>query len=752
MLSYVRLKMRRWLDIVIPVLLLLGAVLLRVPALGVSDSAPMLELRNLVFDEYQRQWPRAYRTDLPVRIVDVDDESLRRLGQWPWPRTLFARIVDRLAAADAGVVAFDIVFAEPDRMAPANFLSTWQEYLGSEPVRDELQELPDPDILLSASMAKTRAVTAFVLTPTKGMRKPATKWGEGTTLGDDPRAFVRNFAGALATQPVIEAAAQGNGSVNYLPDGDSTVRRAGLFYGLEGELYPSLAAEAVRLASAAPSYDYRSSGASGILGFGEQTGIVEVRLGQPIVPTDAEGAIRLYDSGHQPQRFIPAWQVLDETFDANAVSGHIVLIGTSAAAVKDVKTTPLDPVMAGVEVHAQVIEQILSGEFLQRPDWIVGAELLYLVVFGVVLIFAIRYAGALWSLLIALGAAGVAIGVSVAGFHQAGLLIDPLYPCVVALLLYLSGTYLGYRKTEREKRFVREAMGRYMAPVLVEQLIRHPERLKLGGDLRELTVLFSDIRGFTRIAEQLDPEALTKLVNRFLTPLTRIIQKSRGTVDKYMGDCVMAFWNAPLDVRDHGREAVAAALEIREALHRLNDDLKIEGVRDGAEPIVLAAGIGLNSGRARVGNMGSEQRLAYSAIGDTVNIASRLEGLSRVYNVDIVLGEETARQAEGFALLELDLVRVKGRDAPLRVFTVLGDGRVTITHHFDMLSKHHDALLAAYRSRNWTAAREAVLACRPIEASLAGLYDLYERRIARYERTPPPDDWDGVFTATTKQG
>jgi adenylate cyclase len=744
--------MRRWYDIVIPALLLLGAVLLRAPVLGVGDTAPMQVLRNLVFDEYQRQWPRAYRPDLPVRIVDVDDESLRRFGQWPWPRTLFARTVDRLAEADAGVVAFDVVFSEPDRMAPANFLATWQDHLDSERLRGELEQLPDPDILLSASMAKTRTVTGFVLRPEPGLRKPATKWGDGATLGDDPRAFVKNFAGALTTQPVLEAGAQGNGSVNYLPDADNIVRRVGLFYGLDGELYPSLAAEAIRLASEAPSYDYQSSGASGILAFGEPTGIVAVRLGQPVVPTDADGTIRLYDTGHQSRRFLPAWQILDGSFDADAISGHIVLIGTSAPIIGDLVSTPLQPVMAGVEVHAQVIEQILSGQFLQRPDWIVGAELLYLIVFGAVLLVAIRYAGAFLSLAIMLGAAGAAFGISAVSFRQAGLLLDPLYPSVVALLLYLSGTYLGYRRTEREKRFVREAMGRYLAPALVEQVIRHPEKLKLGGDLRELTVLFSDIRGFTRIAEQLDPEALTRLVNRFLTPLTRIIQNSRGTVDKYMGDCVMAFWNAPLDVRDHGREAVAAALEIREALYRLNEDLKIEGDRAGVEPIVLAAGIGLNSGRARVGNMGSEQRLAYSAIGDTVNIASRLEGLSRIYGVDIVLGEETARQAEGFALLELDLVRVKGRDAPLRVYTVLGDGRVTITHHFDMLSKHHDAMLAAYRSRNWAAAREALLACRPIEASLAGLYDLYERRIARYERSPPPDDWDGVFTATTKQG
>ena len=744
--------MRRWYDIAIPAVLLLGAVLVRAPVLGLSNTVPMQTLRNLVFDAYQRQWPRTYRPDLPARIVDIDDESLRRFGQWPWPRTLFARLVDRLAEAGAGVVAFDLVFAEPDRMAPANFLSAWQDHLESNRLRRALEQLPDPDVLLSASMAKTRTVTGFALRPEPSLRKPAKKWGDGATLGDDPREFVPTFAGALATQPVLEAGAQGNGSVNYLPDPDSIVRRIGLFYGLDGELYPSLAAEAVRLASDAPDYAYKSSGASGVLSFGERTGMVAVRLGQPIVPTDHDGAIRLYDSGHQPRRFVPAWQILDGSFDVDAVSGHIILIGSTAPLIKDSRSTPLEPVMAGVEIQAQVIEQILSGQFLQRPDWVAGAELLYLIVVGAVLLLAIRNAGAFWSLAIMLAAAAAAFGISVVGFRQAGLLLDPLYPSLVALLLYLSGTYLGYRRTEREKRFVREAMGRYLAPALVEQVIRHPEKLKLGGDMRELTVLFSDIRGFTRIAEQLDPEALTRLVNRFLTPLTRIIQKSRGTVDKYMGDCVMAFWNAPLDVRDHGREAVAAALQMRNALHRLNEDMKLEAARDGGEPIVLVAGIGLNTGRARVGNMGSEQRLAYSAIGDTVNIASRLEGLSRIYGVDIVLGEETARRAQGFALLELDLVRVKGRDTPLRVYTVLGDGRVTITHHFDMLSKHHEAMLAAYRSRNWAAAREALLACRPIETSLVGLYDRYESRIARYERTPPPENWDGVFTAATKQG
>src|SRR6185312_5535165 len=266
------------------------------------------------------------------------------------------------------------------------------------------------------------------------------------------------------------------------------------------------------------------------------------------------------------------------------------------------------------------------------------------------------------------------------------------------------------------------------------------------------TILFSDIRGFTRIAEQLDPQELTALVNRFLTPLTRVIQKSGGFIDKYMGDCIMAFWNAPLDVPGHSGKALAAALEMRTELERLNDELKAEAVRTGGKPIALAAGIGLNSGRACVGNMGSEQRFDYSVIGDSANIASRLEGLSRAYGVDIVVGEDTVRDAPGLAVLELDQVRVKGRDTPLRIFTLVGDAQLAATAAFQQLREVHATLLAAYRRQDWAAAHVALAFCRPLAPSLAALYDVYEQRIAEFELSPPPPDWDGVYVATTKQG
>jgi len=738
--------MKRWLDVLIP-----GALLLIAAWVSFQDVPVVDQLRNLVFDSYQRQRPRAYRADLPVRIVDIDEESLQRLGQWPWPRDLMARLVDRLGELGAATVALDIIFAEPDRFSPSNLVRVWQDRPELAALRTSIAQLPDSDAALAQSVGRTPSVTAFALSDAGRSAAPQSKGGFASA-GDDPLPFVQRYRGAVTTLPAIEAAAAGNGATNYVPDADNTVRRAPLLLALNDTLYPSFAAEALRVAQGAGSYTIKSSGASRETGFGAATGIAMVRIGNAIVPTDAAGRMLLHDSGHVAQRFIPAWSVLEAGFDGQKIAGMIVFVGSTAEALKDIRTTPLAAVIPGVEIHAEVIEQILAQDFLHRPDWFQGAETLAFVVLGIVLIIAIHYAGALWSLLIAAIAAAAAIAVSWYGFTHLAYLIDPLFPCLVILLVYLSSSLLAYIRTEREKRFVRNAFSRYMSPVLVDQLSSHPELLVLGGRMRNLTILFSDIRGFTRIAEQLDPEELTRLINRFLTPLTNVIQESGGFVDKYMGDCVMAFWNAPLDIPGHGRLALETALKMRSELDQLNEKLKAEAAAANRKPIVLAAGIGLNSGRACVGNMGSEQRFDYSVIGDAANIASRLEGLSRAYGVDVVVGEDTAGEAPELALLELDLVRVKGRDTPLRIFTLLGDAQMAASDGFRQLKEVHANLLAAYRRQDWPAADVALAFCRPLAPALAALYDVYEQRIAEFEVSPPPTDWDGVFTAATKQG
>ncbi|MGH6960153.1 MAG: adenylate/guanylate cyclase domain-containing protein, partial [Dongiaceae bacterium] len=414
----------------------------------------------------------------------------------------------------------------------------------------------------------------------------------------------------------------------------------------DGELYPSLAAEAVRLASAAASYDYKSSGASKIPGFGEQTGIVAVRLGQPIVPTDADGTVRLYDSGHQPQRFIPAWQILDGDFDADAISGHIVLIGTSAAAIKDLRSTPLEPVMAGVEIHAQLIENILAGASLTRPAYVIGMELAITAFGGLVLIGLVPLLAARWTAGLHLAATALLMGASLYAFQQLSFLLDWSYPVLSGTAVYLLLVYAKYATTERQKKQVSTIFRQYLSPILVEQLVRQPTPPRLGGELRTMTVMFADVRNFTSISERLKdvPQALTGLINRFLTPMTDAVLAQNGTIDKYVGDSLMAFWNAPLNVEGHAARACAAALAMFQALERLNQALQAEAAPSPAVSLSAAAapaptlalgmGVGLSTGECVVGNMGSAHRFNYSVLGDTVNLAARLESLTKLYGVE----------------------------------------------------------------------------------------------------------------------
>lgn len=738
--------MKRWLDVLVPGLLLAAALMLRV------GEGPMIQhVRNLVFDVYQRIAPRNYQPQ-PVRIIDVDEESLKRFGQWPWPRSLVADLVDRLTQAGAGAIALDIIFAEPDRTSPASLLALWRNRSDLAGLESELARLPDPDAMLAASLGHSNAVTAFALVNQGQQRIPIAKAGFATA-GDDPIQFVPHFADAVPALPALEAASAGNGAVNTTPDRDGIIRRIPLIFSLGDQLYPSFAAETLRIAQGAGTYVVKASGSSRELSFGAATGVTQVKIGQFIVPTDAFGQILLYDSDTVPERYVPAWRVLESDFDPNLVAGHIILVGTSVEGLKDTKTTPLNPAMAGVEVHAQILEQILGGQYLARPDWANGAELLYLAVFGLVLIVASRKLKALWPAGIGIAAILAAGYFSWMAFARSGWLLDPIFPSLVAIIVYISGSLIAYLKTETERRHVRRSMSLYLPPAVADHVARNPESLKLGGVMRDLTVMFCDIRGFTTIAERLEPEALTKLINDFLTPMTGIIQKERGTIDKYIGDCIMAFWNAPLDDPEHARNSMRAALAMRATLDQLNAGWREQAEREGREPIAIGMGVGLNTGRCCVGNMGSEQRLAYSALGDAVNIASRLEGLSRVYGVDIVAGEEVATQATEFALIELDQVRVKGRLTPLRIFTALGGAEVRQEAWFQDLAGRHATLIAAYRTQRWAEVTALLAACRAIAGNrLAALYELYERRVSEYAASPPSVDWDGVFVAATKSG
>ena len=738
-------RLRSSLHYLVPFLLLIGIVAFRVYVPVVA------ELQLKVFDVFMRAAPRAY-VPQPVRLLDIDDESLAKIGQFPWPRTVLAELVARLANMGAGLVVFDIVFAEKDRTSPANILPAWPSTPEIDALRAKSADLPDHDAVFADIIAQAgNVITGFVLSDVDSERAPAQK-GSFATAGDDPKPFLPSFTGAVVNLKPIEDAALGNGSFNLVAETDNVIRRVPLFIRLGDKLYPSLSAEALRLAQGARTFILKASGASGETAFGETTGLNSVKIGRIEVPTDANGRIWIHDTGSIPERYVPAWKVFDGSADPTKIAGNIIVVGTSAAGLQDIRSTPLTAAVAGAEVHVQAMEQMLLGHFLERPDWAYGAEILYLVLLGLVLIILIPRLGGGWTAALGFGAI---VGVCYASwylFTEQRWLLDPIIPSLAVITIFLASSLLNYLRTEAEKAQVRDAFSHYMSPALVEQLAAEPDRLVLGGEMRDMTLLFADIRGFTAISEQFksDPQGLTQLINQFLTPMTDMILSRRGTIDKYMGDCIMAFWNAPLDDDQHAANGNDSALAMFTALEDVNAEIKRQAEEEGRKFFPINIGIGLNSGEVCVGNMGSVQRFDYSVLGDAVNLAARLEGQSKNYGVGIVIGEETYKRAPDYAVIELDLIAVKGKEEAVHIFSLLGDAEKAQQPDFKELSAEHIKMLDAYRSKQFDEARALVKKCRALDGQLEVLYDLYDERLDAYEEVPPPEDWDGVFVATSK--
>jgi adenylate cyclase len=733
--------LRRGLIYILPLLALAIALVARLAAPDLLDRLMLIS-----FDAYQRIAPRA-PGDAPIRVIDIDEQSLKEYGQWPWSRSLDAQLTDKLRQAGAAVVAFDIVFAEPDRTSPKQLLAELDRD-GNVPddTSRVLAALPDPDDALATAMKSVPTIAGFILT----------EHGEGNSLtpkagyafaGDNPLQFVDTLPAAITDLPALQSAAAGNGFLNEHVDWDQIVRRVPLIMRLGDKPVFSLVAETLRVVKGAHTYLARGSGANGEKSFGENTGLTTVKIGPLTIPTDAAGRVWVYYSKPRLERFISASTILSGNFNPAMIKDHIVLIGTSAAGVvNDMQATPVGAGIPGVEIHAQLLEQILDGVFLSRPDWGKGAEILFAMVLGVVLIVVLPRVGAVASAIIGVVAVAVAIGTSWFAFRDAHLLLDPIYPAIVLVMVYFTSSILGYLRTELRQSQIRSAFSRYMSPHYVDELARHPEKLQLGGEYKNLSVMFCDIRGFTALSEGLDARALTHLMNSFTSPMSDIIADAGGTIDKYIGDCIMAFWNAPLDDPEHARNALRAAQGMRRKLIELNDQMKADAEGSGQPHFELQIGIGINTGECVVGNFGSEQRFNYSLMGDPVNVASRLEGLCKLYHVDLVMGEDTAALLDNPDLIELDLVAVKGKSHAVKIFTLPPEDEEQSAY-----KTRHAELLAAYRRQDWAAAL-AALGEAPLTAAryLAPVYELYRERIAHFQTEGPPEDWDGVFTAMEK--
>ncbi|MDP2699679.1 CHASE2 domain-containing protein [Thalassospira sp.] len=752
-------KYLKALHYLVPLAVLVAAIVLR------WQDVPMVgQLRATLFDTYQQIAPREFE-DVGVRILDIDEKSLAELGQWPWPRTRMAELVYRLRAGGAAIVGFDIVFAEADRTSPMRVVESWPQNDDMQTIRDLAATLPDHDDLFAQFIGGVgNIVTVAQLTRDTADRAPAQigNFSVGGEAGRQLFDFIPVLPGANSSLSQLENAAAGNGLVNVAPGGDGVVRRVPLMLALDMELpvigkpvYPTLSMEMLRVLQQAPrTMNVRMSGSGGKVRWTSTEGIDAIRVGAITIPTDQNGYMWVHYTGHKPERYISASDVLHDRVGPDELANTAILIGTSAAGLLDLRSSPLNPILPGVEIHAEMLEQMLLEHFLTRPYWSAEAETLALLIAGLMLVFAIPRLGAVWPAIFGVVLIGGAIYVSWWAYQTHLMLIDPAYATITLMAVYVIGSFIGFMRTEGEKRQVRTAFASYLSPALVEQLAQHPERLKLGGETRDMTLLFCDVRGFTTISETFksDPQGLTRLINRLLTPLTDCILARQGTIDKYMGDCIMAFWNAPLDVPAHPVNACDSALAMFKALDVLNAERKAEAEAEGVPFLPLMIGAGINSGPCVVGNMGSDQRFDYSVLGDAVNLAARLEGQSKSYGVDIVLGPDTAAAAQDrFAIVQLDLIAVKGKTEAVRIFALLGDDTLRTDPTFIALSQNHEAMLAAYRSQNWDQAEHLIATCRSADIdSLETLYGLYEDRIASFRATPPGPDWDGVYVATSK--
>jgi adenylate cyclase len=712
-------------------------------ALRIADPAPIEELRVRTFDTFQLIEPRV-KTARPVTIVDIDEKSLAKLGQWPWPRTRLADMVINLARLGAAAIAFDIVFAEPDRLNP-DAMAASMRYL-DEVTRAKLRELPSNDQIFADAIRRARVVLGETgvaeVNPQFDKTLPVTGIA---MLGGDPQHLLFNFAGLLRNVRALEEAAAGRGLFTIKTERDGIVRRVPMMLQAQGIMMPSLSFEILRVVSGTPTIIIKS----------DQAGIKSVGVRGFELPTDRNAQLWVHFARQDPSIYVSAADVLDGNVPFDKLDHKLVLIGTSAVGLNDIKTTPVSSAMPGVEIHAQVLEAALTKSLLSRPPFGIVLELAVALILGVLVItFAPAFGPVA---LVSVGAmlATVLVGTSWYFYNQQRLLIDFTYPLLSTTAIYLTLIFASFVREQAQRRQIRSAFGQYLSPALVEQLAQSPEKLVLGGEEREMTIMFSDVRGFTTISESYknDPQGLTSLMNRFLTPLTNAILARKGTIDKYMGDAIMAFWNAPLDDSEHQLNACEAAVDMLERIDVLNKQRELEAKQLGQSFMALNVGVGLNTGVCVVGNMGSDLRFDYSVLGDSVNLASRLEGQSKEYGFPIIVGSKTALAVKDrFAILELDFIMVKGKKEPEVIYAIAGREDVAHSGRFQRLRNLTIEMLACYRSRDWDGALGAIERGRRTDDAytLESLYHLYEARIRDYQKNPPPPDWNGAFALLTK--
>jgi adenylate cyclase len=713
-------------------------------------------LENIVYDARLRL-TMANTVDPRIVIIDIDEKSLAAEGRWPWPRDKLGRMLDQLFDHyRVGIVGFDVVFAERDESSGLGMLQqlAQNDLKGNAQYQSVLKAI-EPQLQFDRLFAEKLRNRAIVLG--YYFSNLAGEDGKGTTTGMLPKPVLppgtfkgRNvtfsrWLGYGANLPEFQQAAASGGHFNPLPDDDGITRRVPMIVEYEGAYYESLSLAMIRLGLGSPPVvpgfpDQK-------FGFRNYPGLEWIQVGEGPralqIPVDDLTTTLVPYRGRQGSfKYVSATDVLHGNTPVADLKDKVILVGTTAPGLFDLRASPVANVYPGVEIHANLLAGMLDGNIKQRPPYVLGAEVLLLLLSGVAMALVLP-------LVSPLRATALTVVVLVAVFASnvlvwtEGNLVLPLASglLMIALLFALNMSY-GFFVESRAKRQISGLFGQYVPPELVDEMSKDPESFSMEGESRELSVLFTDVRGFTTISEGLDPKELSKLMNEFLTPLSRVIYKHRGTIDKYMGDCIMAFWGAPLQDAQHHRNAVLAGLEMHKVLESLQAHFKDKGW----PPIHI--GVGVNSGRMNVGNMGSEIRLAYTVMGDAVNLASRLEGITKQYGVGMIVGEATRAAVPEVVFRELDRVKVKGKDEPVGIFEPIGLATEVDKPVLDELKLWGQAL-KLYRSREWDMAELQLLNLLKLSPG-SGLYKLFLERIAVFRAHPPEEGWDGSWRFDTK--
>ena len=708
-------------------------------------------LQNTIFDHYQNISPKISYTN-HVYIIDIDEISLRKIGQWPWPRYIFSNLIEILNSEyKVAAIGFDILFSEKDRLSPNHIFKEINKKKDINIDPKIIQTFDDYDKIFGNSISEAKNIVLSIsLNPNTTENKYIKKASLSLVGGDPIESLIinENFVSNLE---VFTKKSAGQGFINSAMDVDGIIRKVPVISTLKSSLdkknyiVPSFGFELLRVAQNSNNFLIKSKE------FGSLVYPIAIKNKEFTHKLDKSGNAWIRFSKFPQNRLIPVNKILDKSYKGS-LKNKIVIVGSSAAGLKDSILTPLESNIIGSEIHAQYIENAIDNSFLEKPAYMGGLEIFFTIIFSLIIIFVVYYKSAIFSSILSLFFLLILISSSWFSFNYLKILVDPSLSLISSMGTWIIMTSIVYLDEQKEKRFLKNAFGRYLSPYMVEELSKNPDQLKLAGDNKVITVMFCDIRNFTTISETFlkKPQELTSILNSILNPLSEIILKHNGTIDKYMGDCIMAFWNAPLDNSEHGSDALLCSLEMIDRLKKLNFEIKN---RFKVEEIAI--GIGLNSGLATVGNMGSNLRLDYSIIGDCVNLCSRLEGQSKILNVPIVIGENLVKgnffgnNKESILnecqIIELDNVAVKGKAKGTRCYTILSSHDHIENEHLNI----HYEFLKVYYEGNFKQSLIKLKVLLKIKNILYQYYKAMEERCKSLDEQQIKD-WNGISSSKIK--